>query len=76
MKAYTIIQGRPIGRNPKIYLYEPLETQQEEDNPWFPTIEEWDSVEAAFVAVFNFCPDRDYRDEIEIISEPEVLCKS
>lgn len=74
IKAYTIMQGRPIGRNPEIYLYKPIEIQKGKGpGTWFSEIEEWSSVEKAFKAVFEYCHYRDYKDAIRIVSAPTAL---
>lgn len=71
MKAYTVIQGRPIGRNPYIYLYDPsINFGDIDDNPWFPEVETWESVSDAFNAVWEYCDDDDYRTAIKIIIAP------
>ena len=67
MKAWTRIAERPVGREPAIYLIKPQ--QEPLDNPWAWEVEEWDSVEDAFKAVFDFCDNKEYRDKFRIISE-------
>lgn len=71
MKAYTIMQGRPIGRNPYIYLFDPSDSFGNiGDNPWHPSVEEWETVADAFNAVWEYCSDDDYREAIKIITKP------
>lgn len=71
MKAYTIMQGRPIGRNPHIYIYDPSEFIGDiDDNPWYPNVEVWETVSDAFNAVWEYCSDDDYRSAIKIITKP------
>lgn len=52
MKAWTRITGRPIGREPAVYLVKP--PQGPVDNPWAWEIEEWDSVQDAVNAVLDY----------------------
>lgn len=52
MKAWTRIAGRPVGREPAVYLVKPPQCSL--NIPWSWEVEEWDSVQDAINAVLDY----------------------